>query len=128
MRPEYFIETSSATYITNLESIIKNENFFNTLKKKDKVKPIWVLFVDGKPNKNLKYTKNIIQYTHLFHFFNLNDYLTIYTYVSNQSAYNLVKQSIASLFEKFAGITLPIKEFVLHLNNQKNMINKKLAR
>lgn len=55
-------------------------------------------------------------------------YLTVYTYVSNQSAYNLVKQSIASLFEKFAGITLPIKEFVLHLNNQRNMINKKLVR
>ncbi|CAB4436548.1 unnamed protein product [Rhizophagus irregularis] len=81
IRPEYFIGTSSATHIVNLKSIVKNENFSNThtLKKEDKVRPIWVLLVDGGPNKNPKHMKNIIQYAHPFRSLDL-DYLTVRTH------------------------------------------------
>ncbi|GBC35238.2 hypothetical protein GLOIN_2v1766467 [Rhizophagus irregularis DAOM 181602=DAOM 197198] len=81
IRPEYFIGTSSATHIVDLESTVKNENFSNTLKKENKVRPIWVLLVDGGPDENPKYMKNIIQYAHLFHSLDL-DYLTVRTHAS----------------------------------------------
>ncbi|GBC26323.2 hypothetical protein GLOIN_2v1870260 [Rhizophagus irregularis DAOM 181602=DAOM 197198] len=127
IRPEYFIGTSSATHIADLESIIKNENFSNTLKKEDKVRPIWVLLVDGGPDENPKHMKNIIQYAHLFRSLDL-DYLTVRTHAPGQSAYNPVERSMASLSEKLAGITLPIEEFGSHLNSQGNVIDEELAR
>ncbi|GBC24607.2 hypothetical protein GLOIN_2v1766467 [Rhizophagus irregularis DAOM 181602=DAOM 197198] len=102
IRPEYFIGTSSATHIADLESIVKNENFSNTLKKEDKVRPIWVLLID--------------------------DYLTVRTHAPGQSAYNPVERSMISLSEKLAGITLPIEEFGPHLNSQGNVIDEELAR
>ncbi|RGB32785.1 hypothetical protein C1646_762499 [Rhizophagus diaphanus] len=123
IRPEYFIGTSSATHITDLESIVKNKNFSNTLKKEDKVRPIWVLFVDSGPDENSKYMKNIIQYAHLFRSLDL-DYLTVRTHAPGQSAYNPVERSIASLSEKLASITLPIEEFGSHLNSQENYVDQ----
>ena len=45
--------------MVDLESIVSDEEFFATLKK-GKVGPIWVLLVDGRPDENPKYIKNII--------------------------------------------------------------------
>ncbi|CAI2194187.1 701_t:CDS:1, partial [Funneliformis geosporum] len=80
---EYFIGTSSTTHIVDLESIISNEEFSTTLKKEGKLRPIWILLVDGRPDENPKYMKNIIQYAHLFSALDL-DYLTIRTHASDQ--------------------------------------------
>ncbi|CAI2200102.1 9678_t:CDS:1, partial [Funneliformis geosporum] len=60
IRPEYFIGTLSTTHIVDLESIVSNEEFSTTLKKGGKVRPIWILLVDGGPDENLKHMKNII--------------------------------------------------------------------
>ena len=78
IRPEYFVGTSSATHISDLENIVSNENF-SILKKENKVRPIWVLLVDGGPDENPKHMKNIIQYAHLFRSLDL-DYLTVRTH------------------------------------------------
>src|SRR6266536_3038762 len=102
------------------------KNFPNTLKKEDKVRPIWILLVDGGPDENPKHMKNIIQYAHLFRALDL-DYLTIRTHAPGQSAYNPVERSIASLSAKLASITLLIGEFGLHLNSQGNVIDEELA-
>ncbi|CAB4440867.1 unnamed protein product [Rhizophagus irregularis] len=67
----------------------------------NQVRPIWVLLVDGGPDKNPKHMKNIIQYAHLFRDLNL-DYLTICTHAPGQSAYNPVERSMASLSGKLA--------------------------
>ena len=40
IRPEYFIKTSSATHIVDLESIISDEEFSATLKKEGKIRSI----------------------------------------------------------------------------------------
>ncbi|CAI2198953.1 6601_t:CDS:1, partial [Funneliformis geosporum] len=104
--PEYFIGTLSTTHIVDLESIISNEEFFTILKKEGKVRPIWILLVDGGPDENPKQMKNIIQYAHLFRALDL-DYLTIRTHTLGQSAYNPVERSMASLFAILASITLP---------------------
>ncbi|CAI2196674.1 5437_t:CDS:2, partial [Funneliformis geosporum] len=82
-QPEYFIGTSSTTHIVDLESIVSNEEFSTTLKKEGKVRPIWILLIDGGPDKNLKHMKNIIQYAHLFYALDL-DYLTIRTHAPGQ--------------------------------------------
>ncbi|CAG8562805.1 14902_t:CDS:1, partial [Funneliformis mosseae] len=58
--PEYLIGTSLKTHIADLESIISNEEFSTTLKKEDKVRPIWILFINGRPDENPKHMKNII--------------------------------------------------------------------
>src|SRR5436305_357201 len=72
VRPEYFIGTSSETYIADLENIISNEKFSSIVKKNDQVKPIWILLVDSSPDENSKHMKNIIQYAHLFRALNLD--------------------------------------------------------
>ena len=126
IRPEYFIGTSSKTHIADLESIISNEEFSTTLKKEDKVRPIWILLVDGGPDENPKHMKNIIQYAHLFRALDL-DYLTVRTHAPGQSAYNPVKRSMASLSAKLAGITLPVGEFGSHLNSQGKVVDEELA-
>ncbi|RHZ69031.1 hypothetical protein Glove_291g20 [Diversispora epigaea] len=53
------------------------------------------------PDENPRHMKNIIQYTYLFHFLDL-DYLTVRTYAPGQSTYNPVKRSMASLSAKLA--------------------------
>ncbi|CAG8623190.1 10587_t:CDS:1, partial [Funneliformis mosseae] len=78
---KYFIETSSTIHIADLKSIISSEEFFTTLKKEEKVRPIWIFLIDDRPDENPKYMKNIIQYTYLFCALNL-DYLTVHTYTS----------------------------------------------
>jgi len=127
IRPEYFIGTSLTTHMVDLESIVSNEEVSITLKKEGKVRPIWILLVDGGPDENPKHMKNIIQYAHLFRALDL-DYLTIRTHAPGQSAYNLVERSMASLSAKLAGITLPVGEFGSHLNSQGNVVDEELAR
>jgi hypothetical protein len=56
------------------------------------------------------------------------DYLTVRTHAPGQSAYNPIEQSMASLSEKLAGITLPIGEFGSHINSQGNVIDEELAK
>ncbi len=52
--------------------------------------------------------KNIFQYCRIFRAFDL-DYLSIWTHAPGQSAYNPVERSMIMLFQKLAGITLPIE-------------------
>ncbi|CAG8826398.1 8203_t:CDS:2, partial [Gigaspora margarita] len=59
LRPEYFVGTTSLTYISNLKSIFSNQQFAAAIIKKNKVKPVWVLLVDRGPNENSKHMKNI---------------------------------------------------------------------
>ncbi|CAI2197596.1 20045_t:CDS:1, partial [Funneliformis geosporum] len=110
----------------DLESIVSNEEFSTILKKEGKVRPIWILLVDGRPDKNPKHMKNIIQYAHLFCALDL-DYLTIRTHALVQSVYNPIKHSIASLSAKLASITIPVGEFGSHLNSQEKVVDEVLA-
>jgi hypothetical protein len=60
IRPEYFIRTLSETHMADLESIVSDEDFSATIKENGQIKPIWILLVDGGPDKNPKHMKNII--------------------------------------------------------------------
>ncbi|CAG8773486.1 40064_t:CDS:2, partial [Gigaspora margarita] len=60
VRSEYFVGTILLTHMSDLESIIPNQEFAAAIMKEDKVKPVWVLLVDGEPDENPKHMKNII--------------------------------------------------------------------
>ncbi|CAG8818385.1 16997_t:CDS:2, partial [Cetraspora pellucida] len=67
-----------------------NDNYNN------EVKPLWIIIVDGEPDKKPHYLKNVNQYCKLFRFLDL-DYLIVRTYALEQSVYNFVKKSIITL-------------------------------
>ncbi|CAG8462641.1 13151_t:CDS:2, partial [Cetraspora pellucida] len=84
---QWSLETSSATYIEDLNYLISNLQYAKTLKIDNNIKPIWVLLVNRGSDENPKHLK-------------------IYSYI-----YNLVKRAMATLSGKLARITLPIDHF-----------------
>src|SRR5438128_9423670 len=47
VRPEHFVGTSSLTHMSDLQSIIANQQFTAALMRENTIRPIWVLLVDG---------------------------------------------------------------------------------
>ncbi|CAI2191946.1 11342_t:CDS:2, partial [Funneliformis geosporum] len=94
----------------DLESLALNFQYDDILKTNEQIRPIWILLVDGRPDKNPRYLKNIMVYCQLFKKFDL-DYLSVRTHIPG----------------KLAGITLPIDHFGKHLDLQGNVTNLELA-
>ena len=110
----------------DLESLVANSRYTDTLKANGQIRPIWILLVDGGPDENPRHLKNIKVYCQLFKKFDL-DYLSIRTHAPGQSKYNPVERGMATLSEKLAGITLPIDHFRKHLDSQGKVTNPELA-
>ncbi|CAG8839514.1 36651_t:CDS:2, partial [Gigaspora margarita] len=110
IQPEYFVRTSSFTYMRDLINISKCDDFVPILKHGDHPKSIWILLVDGGLDKNLKHLKNIAKYCYLFRELNF-DYLSVRMHAPYQSAYNSVERSMCILSKKLARIELSIDEF-----------------
>ena len=106
--------------------LVTNKKFDEVFKWQGVVKPLWVLLVDGGPDENPRYLKNIHQYCRLFRHLDL-DYFTIRTHAPGQSAYNPVERSMATLSKKVAGITLPIDHFGTHLDSQGKVRDRELG-
>jgi hypothetical protein len=126
IRPQYQIGTSSTSHMSDLNSLTQDNQFDEILKINGRIKPIWILLVDGGPDENPRHMKNILQYCRMFRVFDL-DYLSIRTHAPGQSAYNPVERSMATLSQKLAGITLPIDKYGSHLNSQGQVIDLELA-
>ncbi|CAG8539697.1 6817_t:CDS:2, partial [Gigaspora margarita] len=62
---EYFVDTTALTHIANLISIMNLKDYDEVICIKEKIKLLWVLLVNGKPDKNLKHLKNIIEYSRI---------------------------------------------------------------
>ena len=90
IRVQWHIGSSSTTHMTDILSLVSNEEFTEFFNYKGKVKPLWILLVDGRPDENPWHLKNVNQYCKLFRHLNL-DYLTIRTHAPGQSAYNPVE-------------------------------------
>ncbi|CAG8837901.1 5573_t:CDS:2, partial [Gigaspora margarita] len=75
IQPEYFVDTTALTHMADLISIMNLEDHDKVICIEEKIKLLWVLLVDGKPDENPKHLKNIIEYCKLFRFLDL-DYLT----------------------------------------------------
>src|SRR5690348_3797843 len=93
IRPQWFLNTSSVTHMADLLSMMKNPVLNEALKYENEVKLILVLLVDGGPDENPRYLKNIKEYCKFFLELNL-DYFTIQTHAPGQSAYNSVECSM----------------------------------
>ncbi|CAG8703203.1 12298_t:CDS:2 [Cetraspora pellucida] len=61
--PEYFVSTTAATHIANLILIINSKEYNEFIYTEDKVKPLWILLMDGRSDENPKHLKNIIEYS-----------------------------------------------------------------
>ncbi|CAI2198569.1 19150_t:CDS:1, partial [Funneliformis geosporum] len=126
VRHQWSLGISSLTHMQDLESLILDPQYDDTLKADGEIQPIWILLVDGGPDENPRHLKNIKKYIQLFRKFDL-DYLTMRTHASGQSKYNPVERIMATLSGKLAGITLPIDHFGTHLDTQSKVINPELA-
>ncbi|CAB4410510.1 unnamed protein product [Rhizophagus irregularis] len=96
---------SSATHMSDLNLLTQDSYFDEILKVDGQIKPIWIILVDGDPDKNPYYMKNIYQY--------------LYN--------NPVERNIASFSQKLTGITLPIDKYGSHLNSQSQVDDSELA-
>jgi hypothetical protein len=96
--------------------ITKEEPFREFTHHEGSIKPIWCLLTDGGPDENSRYLANILKYLLIFKELDL-DYLTVRTHASDQSTYNPVERSMASLSGKLAGIVLNAFNFGKHLSN-----------
>ncbi|GES96193.1 hypothetical protein GLOIN_2v1766467 [Rhizophagus clarus] len=74
IRPKYFLSTSCKTYMVDLMSITKEENFCEFTHNGDSVKPFWCLLTDGGLDENPQFLANITKYLLLFKKLDL-DYL-----------------------------------------------------
>ncbi|CAG8672730.1 6442_t:CDS:2 [Gigaspora margarita] len=127
IQPEYFVGTTVLTHMADLISITNSEDYDEVICIEEKIKPLWVLLVDGRPDENPKHLKNIIEYCKPFCFLDL-DYLTVHTHAPGQSSFNPVERSMAPLSLKLAGIVLSIDYYGTHLNSQGKVINEELAK
>ncbi|CAB4437176.1 unnamed protein product [Rhizophagus irregularis] len=102
VRRQWSLGTSSLSHMQDLKNLALDPKYSDVLKTNGKVRPIWVLLVDG-------------------------DYLTVRTHAPDQSKYNPVERGMATLSGKLAGITLPVDHFGSHLNTQGKVIDLELA-
>src|SRR6266540_2637983 len=110
----------------DLESLVANSRYTDILKANGQIHPIWILLVDGGPDKNSRHLKNIKVYCQLFKKFDL-DYLSVRTHAPGQSKYNPVERGMAMLSGKLAGVILLIDHFGKHLDSQGKVMNPELA-
>uniref|UniRef100_U9UL61 C2H2-type domain-containing protein n=1 Tax=Rhizophagus irregularis (strain DAOM 181602 / DAOM 197198 / MUCL 43194) TaxID=747089 RepID=U9UL61_RHIID len=81
---------------SDLESLVLDSKYDDALKTNEQIRPIWILLVDGSPDKNPRHLKNIKVYCQLFKKFDL-DYLSVRTHAPGQSKYNPVERGMATL-------------------------------
>jgi hypothetical protein len=79
VRPQWSLGTSSVTHMQDLNSLTIDPKYDDVLKNNGDIRPIWILLVDGGPDENPRYLKNIKAYCHLFKKFDL-DYLSVRTH------------------------------------------------
>lgn len=126
IRSQWHIGTNSLTHMQDLVNLALMREYKDVFKINDMIKPLWVILVDGGPDENPRYLKNIYQYCCLFKKLEL-DYLTIRTHAPGQSAFNPVERAMASLSKKLAGISFPIDKFGKHLDSQGKVVDQELG-
>ncbi|CAG8758268.1 22510_t:CDS:2 [Gigaspora margarita] len=124
--PDYNLSIGSSQKLVPSVYLLINSKETDESLYNDKIKLLWVLLVDGGPDENLRYFKNIIQYCKLFYALNL-DYLTIHIHALGQSVYNPVERNMLPLFKKVARIILLIDYFGNLLNFQENVHDYELG-
>ncbi|CAB4437272.1 unnamed protein product [Rhizophagus irregularis] len=115
VQPELWLSTTASSHMYDLKKIQYLQNFqASFLDNNNMYHPILVLLVDGGPDENPRHLKNIKEYCQYFRSADL-DYMAVCTHAPGQFAYNPVERSMASLFGKLAGITLPHDKYGNHL-------------
>lgn len=119
--------STAATHSQDLETIMDMDIFKDFVKTKDnQIKPVLIFTVDGGPDENPLYQKNISFAIHHFKKFDL-DTLIVATNAPGRSAVNRVERRMAPLSKQLSGLILEHDHFGSHLdNNGKATINADL--
>ena len=85
-------------------------------------KPVMIATVDGGPDENPRYEKNIQMAIHHFKIFNL-DALFLATNAPGRSAFNRVERVMSFLSRELCGVILPHDSYGSHLDSSRRTID-----
>ena len=109
-----------------MQKIFHLESFRNIcVNNYNKIKPIFITSVDGGPDENPRYEKNIRHAIQHFKDHDL-DACFIFTNAPGRSAYNRVERRMALLSKQLSGVILEHTHFVSHLDNKNNTTDEDL--
>lgn len=100
-----------------MERLIDLPEFDKIVKFNGKVKPVFMVTVDGGPDENPRYEKTVKVAIHHFVKQNL-DVLIIATNAPHRSAFNRAERRMAPLSKDLSGLILPHDHFGSHLNSK----------
>jgi hypothetical protein len=129
VRPMLFAKSCSGSHVADVETMIKDHEISPYFLKADgAIRPIWFIMVDGGPDENPRYWKNIAQWCVFFRNHDI-DYLSVRTHAPGQSAFNPVERAMCSYSGKLAGVVLPPFTNGNHLSSDmKTVSDVELAR
>lgn len=120
--------STSETHSRDFKRIMDLEEFDNITKTEDsKTKPVVILLVDGGPDENPRYPKNINAAISHFRRYDL-DAIFIATNAPGRSAFNPVERRMAPLSRQLSGVILPHEHFGSHLDQSGKTIDKDLEK
>ncbi|KAL9693760.1 hypothetical protein quinque_013045 [Culex quinquefasciatus] len=109
-------KSTAYSHARDLDHVFSLEEFKCLVKTPDgQPKPILILTVDGGPDENPRYQKNIEIAIHHFLTKNL-DCLFIATNAPGRSAFNVVERRMAPLSRQLSGVVLPHDRYGSHLD------------
>ena len=108
--------SSALTHIDDLSDMVEN-NIEMFESDDNDYKPVWIKSVDGGPDENPRFEKNILGACHVKQKFNLDAILEV-TNAPGLSAYNRVERKMHPLSLAMAGVILPHDTFGTHLDGQ----------
>ncbi|KAK4878758.1 hypothetical protein RN001_011264 [Aquatica leii] len=110
--------STANTHTYDFESVLSVSAFKPLMMtESNTVKPVIIIFVDGGPDKNLRYRK--VKNFAIQHFKKYNlDALFIASNAPGRSAFNRVERRITSLSKHLSGVILPNEHFGVILSNE----------
>lgn len=119
-------KSTAYSHARDLDHVFSLEEFKCLVKTPDgQPKPILILTVDGGPDENPRYQKNIEIAIHHFLTKNL-DCLFIATNAPGRSAFNVVERRMAPLSRQLSGVVLPHDRYGSHLDASGKTVDAEL--
>ena len=126
IRSEKHSSSTAATHAHYLRKVFTLDHFEKLVKTEDgRVKPVLMLFVDGGPDENPRFSGVIVNAVSHFREYDL-DALFIFTNAPGRSAFNRVERRMAPLSRELSGVVLPYDHFGSHLDGNGKTIDEEL--
>ena len=118
--------SSALTHFEDLKSFVEIEKeTFLMEGSQSEIKPVIIKGVDGGPDENPRFEKNVNMACNAFQTFNL-DMLMEVTNAPGLSAYNRAERNMFPLSKALTGVVLPYETFGSHLDGQGKTVDSEL--